>query len=242
MKWLFTSNEDTNYTYPILPGNEICLAQAISVVTGENVTQVLDYISEIKHDQQLKDEILGSIANSPFRHVTDRRVDFAKRMGWYAVARITKPKVVIETGVDKGLGSVVLCSALIRNRDEGFPGRYFGTDLNPKAGFLLNERLRQVGEILYGDSIESLSSFTAPIDLFINDSDHSSEYEYAEYCTIKDRMSMSGIILGDNSHVTDELSRFSQESGLNYIFWREVPHKHWYPGGGIGFSFPRKQI
>jgi hypothetical protein len=82
---------------------------------------------------------------------------FGVTSGWYAFVRILS-RVVVETGVDKGLGSVLLCAALMRNRAEGFPGQYLGTDINPDAGFLLAEPYNGVGGILYGDSIQSLQS------------------------------------------------------------------------------------
>ncbi|MGU9956682.1 MAG: hypothetical protein ACNYPI_03275 [Arenicellales bacterium WSBS_2016_MAG_OTU3] len=59
----------------------------------------------------------------------------------------TKPKTVIETGIDKGMGSVVLASALLRNIEEGFPGEYFGTDINPDAGYMFNGKYAKVGKI-----------------------------------------------------------------------------------------------
>jgi hypothetical protein len=43
--------------------------------------------------------------------------------------------------------------------------------------------------ILYGDSIESLAKLDESIDLFINDSDHSAEYEAREYITVGPRLS-----------------------------------------------------
>jgi hypothetical protein len=33
-------------------------------------------------------------------------------------------KVIVERGVDKGLGSVLLFEALTKNKEEGFDGRY----------------------------------------------------------------------------------------------------------------------
>ena len=90
----------------------------------------------------------------------------------------------METGVDKGLGSCVLSAALLRNHAEGHPGRYLGTDINPQAGWLFQGPYRKAGQILYGDSIESLQCLEGPIDLFINDSDHSAEYEEREYACI----------------------------------------------------------
>ena len=139
--------------------------------------------------------------------------------------------------MDKGLGAVLLCAALLRNRDEGHEGKYYGTDINPKAGYFLSGQYRDVGEILYGDSIKSLSNFKEPVDLFINDSDHSADYEYQEYLTIKDLIREKTIILGDNAHCTSKLADFSMDTGRSFIFFQETPLDHWYPGAGIGISY-----
>jgi hypothetical protein len=148
-----------------------------------------------------------------------------------------KPKVIVETGVDKGLGSVLLCSALLRNQREGFPGRYFGTDIDGMAGYLLAPPYDSVGQILYGDSIESLGQLEG-VELFINDSDHSSDYERREYEIVAPKLTDRAIILGDNAHCNGELASFSRDYGRQFLFFREEPAGHWYPGAGIGISFP----
>ena len=101
----------------------------------------------------------------------------------------------------------------------------------------MDGKYKEDSEILYGDSIKSLEKFKLKIDLFINDSDHSSDYEYLEYNTIANKLSDNAIILGDNSHSTDKLSVFSKENGRKFIFFKEQPLNHWYPGAGIGISF-----
>jgi hypothetical protein len=83
-----------------------------------------------------------------------------------------------------------------------------------------------------------LISLEERIDLFINDSDHSAEYEYREYRAVASRLAPSAIILGDNAHVTDKLALFARETGRHFIFFREEPKDHWYPGAGIGVCFP----
>jgi hypothetical protein len=150
-----------------------------------------------------------------------------------------KPKVVVDTGVDKGLGSCILASALKRNSEEGNPGRYYGTDINPYAGYLLSGPYKEFGEILYGDSIESLKKFHHKIDLFINDSDHSKEYEEREYEIIKGNLTEKSIILGDNSDYSEKLLEFSLQTNRHFIYFHEMPHNHWYPGCGTGISFYR---
>lgn len=162
---------------------------------------------------------------------------FARRVGWYAFARALKPKVIVETGVDKGLGSCVLTAALILNETEGFGGRYFGLDIDPEAGYLLQGRFKEHGEMIFGDSVETLRSFEPAVDLFINDSDHSEDYEYMEYETIHGKLSPNAVILGDNAHCTSKLLEFSQKNGRKFLFFGEKPKGHWYPGGGIGVLF-----
>ncbi len=237
LRWGIKSKEDTNYTYNLSDKNICYLAHMISVVTSADYQLILKYIYEAEEDEFLRDSIIKVIKNSPSRKYADLDIRLGKRLGWYAFVRVQKPKVVVETGVDKGLGSVVICAALLKNKEEGYVGTYYGTDINPKAGYLLTDKYLEVGKILYGDSINSLSQFSENIDLFINDSDHSADYEYQEYLTIQDLLSENAIVLGDNSHVTDKLLTFSNKTNRKFLFFKEEPINHWYPGGGIGISF-----
>ena len=88
--------------------------------------------------------------------------------------------------------------------------------------------------------MESLSNLNVKINLFINDSDHSAEYERNEYLTIIDKLNPNSIIVGDNSHSTDELLNFSLNNERNFALFNEKPKNHWYPGAGIGISFIKK--
>jgi hypothetical protein len=129
----------------------------------------------------------------------------------------------------------------LRNFAEGAPGKYYGTDINPKAGWLLGGKYAAVGKILYGDSITSLKSLNETVDLFINDSDHSADYEASEYRIMAPKLSPDALILSDNAHVTDRLAVFSRETGRHFLMFSEEPKNHWYPGAGIGMSFPAAQ-
>jgi len=216
------------------------LAHIVSIASGATFLEIQSYINEARKDKLLETHIIKETRRSPQSSYADLRVSFGRRLGWYAFVRALRPKVIIETGIDKGLGSVLLCSALLRNKSDGFEGRYYGTDINPDAGYLLSAPYSEVGEVLYGDSIESLQKFNQIIDLFINDSDHSSEYEKKEYLTIKNKLAPTAYILGDNSHITDELATFSADAGRSFLFFKEEPYNHWYPGAGIGISYFQK--
>ncbi len=239
VKWLFKSKETTNFTYDLEENNKRYLASLIADIVNIQFSVAMGYIKEIEKDSELRKHILDATERSDLAFMADKEVRFGRRIGWYALTRALKPKTVVETGVDKGLGSCVLTAALKKNKEEGYEGRYYGTDIDPTAGYLLSDDYANYGRILYGDSIESLRNLDSTIDLFVNDSDHSADYEAEEYRIIVDKLSEHAIILGDNSHCTAKLLEFSLETNRHFVFFQEKPLGHWYPGAGIGISFRR---
>lgn len=238
--WLFTSREYTNFTYDLTELNKRYLASLLAGVTGQDFQKILLYIAELENDSALRSHIVSAMQNNSEHHFGDMKIYYGRRLGWYVLARVTRPKFVIETGVDKGLGSCVLTAALMKNEQEGFPGYYYGVDINPAAGYLLSGEYKKHGEILYGDSIETLKNLNVDINLFVNDSDHSAEYEEKEYETILNKLDQFAIILGDNSHVTTKLIDFALATDRQFVFFHESPLNHWYPGAGIGIAYRRK--
>jgi predicted O-methyltransferase YrrM len=227
---VLATGETHNFTYELTERNLLYLAETIACVTQKPSLEIEGYIEEARNDGELRNLTLEDKRS-------DLQCPFGRRLGWYAIARATRPRVIVETGVERGHGALILCAALLRNANNGKPGRYYGTDINPAAGRLLTGKYAEVGKILYGDSIESLRRLGETIDLFINDSDHSVDYEFAEYLTIADKLSPGALVLGDNAHVTDKLAQFSRLHGRRFLFFQEDPKNHWYPGGGIGISF-----
>jgi predicted O-methyltransferase YrrM len=236
-RWAKARSEESNFLYNIDQRTRTNLANLLATLFGGKPETYRAYFREIDEDKPF------------YAHITTRlrealpdatSIHIGRRLGWYAIARATKPKLIIETGVDFGLGSCTLCAALLRNTADGFPGRYIGTDINPAAGRIFTEPYRSMGDIAYGDSIETLSRMKEPIDLFVNDSDHSAKYEGKEYETIAPLLSDQSVILGDNSHTNTVLADFSERHGRRFAFFHEVPADHWYPGAGIGVSAPHE--
>ena len=237
--WLVTGRENTNHTYDLTPLNQLYLAHTLALVTGKPFAEMQGYIVEPAADTALIDHLAAVRAGHPagLRAVAEPAARFGRRLGWYAIARALKPKLIVETGVDKGLGGALLCAALLRNTDEGAPGQYIGTDIREDAGYLVSGAYSAVGRIVYGDSLASLAALKQPIDLFINDSDHDPAYEAREYTAITRLLHKDSVILSDNAHGTDILARFAADTGRKFIFFREQPADHWYPGAGIGIAF-----
>ena len=240
VRWWLSSSETSNFTYDLTPINKQHLAAAVAEATAVSFDVIAGYIRELDGDEALRAHIRAAVRPRRDQRPVDHAVHYGRRLGWYAIARAVKPSVIVETGVDKGMGSCVLTSALARNAAEGHDGRYYGLDINPKAGYLLTGELSRFGEILYGDSIETLRKFDRPIDLFINDSDHSADYEMREYETVQSGLSPGAIILGDNAHYTDRLLTFASATNRRFLYFQERPAAHWYPGAGIGIAFPRR--
>jgi len=235
------SGETHNFTYDLTDENLRYLAEVVAVATNKPPIEIEGFILEAINDRELRAHFDSRMSTyEGQRSPANVKSPFGRRLGWYAVARAIKPRLIVETGVERGHGALLLCAAQLRNGEEGAPGRYLGTDINPSAGYLLSGKYQTVGEILYGDSIVSLREIAEPIDLFINDSDHSADYEADEYRAIASKLSADAIILGDNAHVTDKLARFSRETSRSFLMFKEHPKDHWYPGAGIGISFLRR--
>lgn len=239
-KWLTASRESSNFTYDLDPINVKYLASFVAVVTKRPIEEIEGYVAEILSDQEINELIRNLVTQSNMQFWADAAARFGRRIGWYAIARATKPKIVIETGVDKGLGSCVIASALDRNRNEGHPGYLYSVDINPNAGaFFTRSRFREVGELVISDSLKFLTPFDKPIDFFISDSDHSHDYEAREYETVANKMAHAGILLSDNAHVSEKLHLFAKANKKNFLYFQEKPVDHIYPGAGMGVCFDR---
>jgi predicted O-methyltransferase YrrM len=233
--WSWKMTEFSNYYYALTPRNRKDLAFLISHIFNEPLEIVESYLAEIENDSTVN-RILREFRNKN-EQLRDSSMEIGRRIGWYAIVRIQKPRLVVETGVHHGVGALVINSALLMNRNEGYFGNYLGTDINPESGELITNTYSPFAEIVIGDSITTLQNLDKTIDIFINDSDHSSEYEGREYSVISNKLSKNAVILGDNCHASDSLRIFSAENNRHFVFFKEEPLNHFYLGAGIGISF-----
>ena len=232
--WIFKRTEQSNFYYNLAEKNREDLLSTISLITGVKVETLRTYLNELIEDVEIREHLKFFLSKK--KETRDSIVGFGRREGWYLFVRAMKPKLVVETGVHHGVGACLIASALLKNIQEGHMGRYLGTEINRSSGSLFTGKYSTVGSITYGDSCETLSGLETEIDIFINDSDHSAEYESKEYETVQNLLSHRSVILGDNSHVTNSLRNFSEKYQRPYIFFKEIPRDHWYPGAGIGIS------
>lgn len=234
LRWLARSREHTNLTYNLTELNREHLAWFVANATGVTVSQVREFLDEIDNDRALRDHVRAGTESSSRRRIADAEARYGRRIGWYAIVRALKPSHVVETGTDKGLGACVIAAALLRNGK----GQVTTIDINPESGFLIVPPYDAVIDRRVGDSLLTLAALRTPVDLFLHDSDHSVEYEAAEFGAVDPHLSSRAVVLSDNAHVTNELARWAEQKGWEFSFFDERPAAHWYPGDGIGVARP----
>jgi len=237
-RWLVTSREHHNYTYDLTGLNRDHLAWFVAAICDTPVPVVRDYLAEIAADDALREHIRSATTAAARRGLADKQVRYARRVGWYAIVRARKPTHVVETGVDKGLGTAVLAAAVLRNAEEGHPGRVTAVDIRPEAGYLVRTgQWSTVVDLVYADSVATLESLDRPVDIFLHDSDHSVAHERREFTTVESRLAPGALLLTDNVTKTPVLSQYAEKTGRRFLAFTERPARHWYPGDGIGAAW-----
>ena len=238
MRWLFTSREHHNYTYELTKLSREHLAWFVSITCAVPVATVRGYFAELDNDDPLRDHIASATAASARRGLADKQVRYARRIGWYAIVRAKRPAHVVETGVDKGLGTCVIAAALLRNTAEGSPGTVTSLDINPEAGYLArSEPWSEVVDLVIGDSIASIGALDRKVDMFLHDSNHSTAHERREFQAVETKLAPGGLLLTDNVTVTNVLAEHAERTGRRFLAYRETPADHWYAGDGIGLAW-----
>jgi hypothetical protein len=111
-RFVLFDRELFNYTYDIENPQEMgaVLDEAMGVRGGTS----LGFIQELERDDELRGQL-----NERLRGRRDRNnwARYGRRAGWYALCRIRRPQVVLETGTADGLGTALLLRAVQRNSE-----------------------------------------------------------------------------------------------------------------------------
>src|SRR5581483_8777096 len=117
-------------------------------ISGHDLSSIQKYSEELQRDDIFRQALRAQTLASADRHNSDVEPRYGRRIGWYALVRATKPRIVVETGVDRGLGTAVIAAALQRNAKEGVPGNVYATDIIPECGHLMTDPYKQFCRIL----------------------------------------------------------------------------------------------
>lgn len=235
-RWLLRSRETTNLNYALTPLNRLHLAWWVAGVSERPVKEILTYFEELESDSALGEHVHVETEKSRYRRVSDEQADYGRRLGWYALVRALRPAHVVETGIDKGLGTCVLAAAVMRNG----AGRVTAVDVTPDAGWLVSGPYAVVVDILCGDAATVIRSLTTPVDLLIHDVHYLPEQERDEYEAALPKLSARGMLVSDNAHAYAVLPDLAARLGWQFSYFQERPRDHWYPGAGLGAAWPAR--
>ena len=238
--WIFSSRESSTFTFNLTLRNRKYLIHYVSLITKQSYEVIEKYFSEVENNKVLKDYVIKRIRGSKYRHKKDLRCDFGSRVAWYAIIRANKCQVVVENGVEIGYTGILLCDALLKNKQEGFAGMYYGLDINPDAGYLISESpYSGISKILVADALASLSNFSMPIDFYFSDGLRTQEYEKREFDLLFEKVNNTGVIVSNKLDLSDALADCATQNNWDFIYFKEQPFKHWFPGSGLGIMFNR---
>jgi predicted O-methyltransferase YrrM len=224
---VLTSPEPDNYTYEI--GNEPDLAMWAATVTGCELDLARAFVGEPHEDAELTARLRRATAGHWLW--SKRLPPFGKRLGWYALARALRPRLVVEVGAHDGLGSLLLLRALERNAQEGSPGKLVSFDINPSSGWLVGAHPLWQLRIQSSDAgMAHALSGAGPLDLFIYDGWHTYAAESADLEVAAAHLSSEGLLVSDDAQVTRALSELCRRMGFAYFEFQELPVGHFYPG------------
>ena len=141
---------------------------------------------------------------------------YEKRRALYAITRLLRPAVAVETGVGSGVSTTFLLSALrsgvLHSIDLGV--KYGEEDEEYPVGFLVPEKLRRKWHFHKGNAnvlLEPLLEDIGTIQLFYHDSLHTYRHVYFELECAWKHMER-GVLLVDNYEFTGAPKQFARAS------------------------------
>jgi hypothetical protein len=230
LRFLLRSREVSNFTYHVRNLDE--LVAGLAQATGAPAADISRYVDELNGERDLRARVEARLRENPRR---DAELRFGSRLLWYALVRIERPKVVVETGVHDGVGSIALTCALRRNAADGAPGHLHCFDIVDQAGWLVPDELRPYMTLHVGDTRETLPRVLQGlrVDLMIHDSAHVYEHETFEFRTALAHRADRIVLLSDDAHLTNALRDIGAAQDARYHGLREDP-AHFYPGKEMG--------
>jgi predicted O-methyltransferase YrrM len=195
---------------------------------GLDISKISSYLSEIKNNHRFLDELNGQLGKENYGQIA-----FPESL--YVLVRLTKPKIILETGVSAGVSSAYLLQALDDNND----GKLYSIDYPNYAiieakpvsqtGFAVPTCLKNRWSLLEGKSIDVLPTLNRNldgIDIFIHDSEHSYENMKFEYEEVWDNINYGGLLI---SHDINDNKAFREFAGK----WKKEYREIYFTGLGV---------
>jgi hypothetical protein len=232
--YVFWDPEVGDFSYD-LRNREVFAAQ-LAEALGRSTADVLGWMAEAERHPVLDAELRRQLRGRWDLH---RRPQFGPRLGWYAIVRATRPRLVVETGIRHGLGALVLLAALERNADEGHPGELVSIDSDPSSGSLVPPGRFANWTRIIGLSPDALKPAVAgrQVDVLIHDTPGAAGAEAGEYdLALRNAADEVWLVSGSNGIQTSVLGDLAHAHGTNLYVIDEEPDHPVYPGVGMALA------
>jgi hypothetical protein len=229
LPYLLLSPEVDSFTYPI--ANEGELAALLADVLEEDVATVSAAIAET-HDCALLARALRQGWPNVIWLRRNPQPGLPQLASW-AVLRLTRPALAVETGILDGMASTVMLAALERNAQDGHDGRLVSVDLMPGAGTMVPEWLKHRWEPVAGDSATAIGPAVGDraIGYFASDSLVDNEHLDRELAAVLERAA-PGLVAMTVWAALDSLDR----AGAQVRRIQERPRGHFYAGRQVAIG------
>jgi hypothetical protein len=224
LRFILFDPELDNFNYRL--DNERELPAFVAGGLGVDLARAGAVMFELSADAAFDAELAAALR----RHGRPARVHFGYRLAWYAAARLTAPRLVVETGIHDGLGSAVLLRALERNAEEGSPGELISFDVVPGGGWLVPDSLRARWTPVWEATETALEPALADreVELFLYDGLGTREHELHDLSAVLGHAAEELTVLSARA-ATGALREVSRTHRLSYREFDERP-RHFYPG------------
>jgi predicted O-methyltransferase YrrM len=133
----------------------------------------------------------------------------------YCLVRWTKPTQVFESGVARGVSTLVLLAAL----DANGRGALVSADITANVGQLVPRNhprwhLVTLSATAPGADLAGILEDIGEIDLFVHDSDHSQSHQAFEYALAMENLSQHGILFSDDIDASSAFLDFCRHHSL----------------------------
>jgi hypothetical protein len=236
LRYILLDPEVESYTYRV--ANIDGVIATISDVTGAASEQLRQYVVEADTDPELRERLTRRIR---WRLDVKRRPELANRLGWYLLIRALRPRLIAETGIYNGLGSLTLLRALERNAAEGSPGELISFDASELAGSFVDRRRYPGWRHVVGMTTDVLETTLADrqIGALFQDSNHSSTVQELEFGAALANPEPTLLLVDASGGQSPVLEQLSQERGGDYRRVRLGAADHWYQRGELTFALFR---
>ena len=212
------------YVHPPKPLSVADAAQAGMSVACDSLGVVSILGRDLRHEPLKESEhealaqewevLAASIdLNAPTEFPREYDVETQTARTLYILTRWLRPKVMLETGIARGLSSFALLAAAEANQQ----GTVYSCDVDPRSGHLVGETLKHGWQRRIINAKDAENSFrkflkeVGEVDFFFHDSNHREGWMRFEFAEVLKQMAPGGILGSD-------------DIDLNRSFLDVVPH------------------